>query len=48
MKLLAVLGLAVVGLTVVALLWLSPWKDAEGAANLVPPLVALLAVTVLV
>jgi alpha-1,6-mannosyltransferase len=33
---------------VVALLWLSPWKDAEGAANLVPPLVALLAVTVLV
>ena len=46
MKLLAVLGLAVAGLTLFSLIQLSPWKDAEGAAGLVPPLVALLAVTV--
>jgi hypothetical protein len=48
MKLLTVLGLALTGLTMFALVQLMPWKDAEGSAALVPPLVAVLAVTVLV
>ena len=48
MKLLAAQGLAIAGLTVFALFRLWPWRNAEGAADLVPSLVAVLAVTVLV
>jgi alpha-1,6-mannosyltransferase len=48
MKRLAVLGLAITGLTLFALVQLWPWQQAEGSAQVVPPLVAILAVTALV
>lgn len=48
MKALGALGFAITALTGLALVRLTPWQDAEGNPDLVPALVAILAVTVAV
>ena len=47
MRALALLGAGVTGLTLLALILLLPWREADHAPEIVPPLVAMMAVTVL-